>query len=102
MHRIGQPHAIPAGPPAFHAKLKFVSGPARTEMIVNEIAKLVKPLQARLSSCLYPRAASCCSSSKASPLVACWEVGSDAKAAPPLGAGRHCGLRWPSAVADDK
>jgi hypothetical protein len=29
--------------------------PASTEMIVNEIAKLVKPLQARVSSCRYPR-----------------------------------------------
>src|SRR4051812_30757173 len=81
MHRIGQPQAIPAGPPAFHAKLKFVSGPARTEMIVNEIAKLVKPLHARLSSCLYPRAASCCSS--VCVLEGCSGVVSDATGAPP-------------------
>jgi hypothetical protein len=46
-HRIGQPIAIPAGPPAFQANEKFVTGPARTEMIVNEIAKFVKPLHAR-------------------------------------------------------
>src|ERR1043166_4361262 len=48
--RIGQPKAIPAGPPAVHANEKFVKTPARTEMIVNEIAKLVKLLQARVSS----------------------------------------------------
>ena len=50
--RIGQPHATAAGPPAVQAKEKFVKQPARTEMIVNEIAKLVKPLHARVSSCL--------------------------------------------------
>src|SRR5919201_4532083 len=49
--RIGQPNAIPAGPPAVHANEKFVNTPARTEMIVNEIAKFVKPLHARVSSC---------------------------------------------------
>src|SRR4051795_8851877 len=49
---IGQPIEIPIGPPLFHAVPKVVQVPARTEMIVNEIAKLVKPLQARLSSCL--------------------------------------------------
>ena len=51
-HRIGQPNAIPAGPPFCQAKLKFVNVPARIEMIVNEIAKLVKLLQVRESSCL--------------------------------------------------
>src|SRR5438552_18283781 len=51
-HRIGHPIAIPAGPPAFQAKPKFVKQPARTEMIVNEIAKLVKLLHPRASSCL--------------------------------------------------
>src|SRR5437763_11120273 len=50
--RIGQPIAIATGPPAFHANEKFVKQPARTEMIVNEIAKLVKLLHARESSCL--------------------------------------------------
>jgi hypothetical protein len=50
--RIGQPNAIPAGPPAVQANEKFVKTPARTEMIVNEMAKFVKPLQARTSSCL--------------------------------------------------
>ena len=40
------------GPPAFHAWKKVVNVPARTEMIVKEIAKLVKPLQTRDSSCL--------------------------------------------------
>jgi hypothetical protein len=44
-HRTGQPIEIPIGPPAVHAKEKFVKHPARTEMIVNEIAKLVKLLQ---------------------------------------------------------
>src|SRR5436189_2666161 len=50
------------GPPAFHACPKVVNVPARTEMIVNEIAKLVKPLQTRFSSCLYPSSASCSAS----------------------------------------
>src|SRR5919202_3541087 len=58
-HRIGQPHETATGPPAVHAKEKFVKQPARTEMIVNEIAKLVKLLQARASSCRYPSSASC-------------------------------------------
>ena len=49
---IGQPNEIVTGPPLFQASPKVVQVPARTEMIVNEIAKLVKPLQARLSSCL--------------------------------------------------
>src|SRR5947209_4844966 len=51
-HRIGHPIAIAGGPPAFHANEKFVKHPARTEMIVNEIAKFVKLLHARDSSCL--------------------------------------------------
>jgi hypothetical protein len=51
-HRIGQPIEIPIGPPAFQAKEKFVKQPARTEMIVKEIAKFVKLLHARVSSCL--------------------------------------------------
>ena len=50
--RMGQPHAIAAGPPAVHPAKKFVKQPARTEMIVKEIAKFVKLLQARVSSCL--------------------------------------------------
>ena len=50
--RTGQPIATDAGPPAVQANEKFVKQPARTEMIVNEIAKLVKLLQARVSSCL--------------------------------------------------
>ena len=50
--------AIPAGPPNDQANEKFVKTPARTEMIVNEIAKFVKPLQARASSCRYPSSAS--------------------------------------------
>ena len=49
---IGQPNEIVTGPPLFQASPKVVQVPARTEMIVNEIAKLVNPLQARLSSCL--------------------------------------------------
>src|SRR5436305_15151922 len=52
MQSTGQPMAMPAGPPAFHANEKFVKHPARTEMIVKEIAKLVNELQARDSSCL--------------------------------------------------
>ena len=43
---------MPIGPPAVHANEKFVKHPARTEMIVNEIAKFVKLLHARVSSCL--------------------------------------------------
>src|SRR5881394_2630730 len=58
----GQPIEIAIGPPAFHACPKVVNVPARTEMIVNEIAKLVKPLQTRFSSCLYPSSASCSAS----------------------------------------
>ena len=48
----GQPIEMPTGPPLFHAVPNVVQVPARTEMIVKEIAKFVKPLQARLSSCL--------------------------------------------------
>ncbi len=48
----GQPIEIAAGPPFCQANAKLVKTPARTEMIVNEIAKLVKPDQARESSCL--------------------------------------------------
>ena len=51
-HRIGHPIEIAIGPPAFHANEKFVTQPARTEMIVNEIAKFVKLLHPRWSSCL--------------------------------------------------
>src|SRR5437764_5110092 len=51
-HRTGQPIEIAIGPPEFQANPKFVKHPARTEMIVNEIAKFVKLLQPRASSCL--------------------------------------------------
>ncbi len=47
----GQPIETAIGPPFCQAKGKAVKVPARTEMIVNEIAKLVKPPQARESSC---------------------------------------------------
>src|SRR5947209_18794749 len=50
--RTGHPIATAAGPPAVHANEKLVKQPARTEMIVKEIAKLVKLLHARVSSCL--------------------------------------------------
>src|SRR5260221_1523465 len=49
---IGQPIEIAIGPPAFHACPNVVKVPARTEMIVNEIAKFVNPPHARLTSCL--------------------------------------------------
>ena len=49
---IGQPNEIATGPPLFQASPKVVKVPASTEMIVNEIAKFVNPLQARDSSCL--------------------------------------------------
>jgi len=66
-HRIrrlitGQPSEIATGPPLLNACPKLVKHPARTEMIENEIAKLEKLLQPRLSSCLYPSSASRCSS----------------------------------------
>jgi hypothetical protein len=48
----GQPIETAIGPPEFQAWKNVVNVPARTEMIVNEIAKLVKPDQARDSSCL--------------------------------------------------
>src|SRR3954469_6406840 len=51
---IGQPHEMATGPPLFHACGKLVKQPARTEMIVNEIAKLENPLHARLVCCLWP------------------------------------------------
>jgi hypothetical protein len=40
------------GPPFCHANGNAVNVPARTEMIVKEMAKLVKPDHARESSCL--------------------------------------------------
>ncbi len=49
---IGHPIEAAIGPPFCQAKAKVVNVPARTEMIVNEIAKLVNPLHARESSCL--------------------------------------------------
>ena len=49
---IGQPHEIAIGPPLFHAWKNVVKQPARIEMIENEMAKLLKPDQVRLSSCL--------------------------------------------------
>ena len=51
-HRTGQPIETAIGPPFCQANANAVKHPARTEMIVNEIAKLVNPLQARESSCL--------------------------------------------------
>src|SRR6188472_2400138 len=54
----GQPIEAAIGPPAFHAWPNVVNVPARTEMIVNEIAKFEKLLHARTSSCLYPSSAS--------------------------------------------
>jgi hypothetical protein len=50
--KIGQPQAMAAGPPPFHPLAKVVKQPARIEMIENEMAKLEKPDQVRLSSCL--------------------------------------------------
>ena len=49
---IGQPQAMAAGPPLFQPSPKLVKQPARIEMIENEMAKLEKPDQERLSSCL--------------------------------------------------
>src|SRR6185436_16032666 len=60
---IGQPHEIAIGPPLFHAWPYVVKQPARTEMIVNEIAKFEKPLHDRCSACEYPSSASLRSSS---------------------------------------
>ena len=48
----GQPIEAAIGPPFCQANGNAVKHPARTEMIVNEIAKLVNALQPRLSSCL--------------------------------------------------
>ena len=53
----GQPSEIAIGPPLFQPCAKVVKQPARMEMIENEIAKLEKLLQLRLSSCLYPSSA---------------------------------------------
>ena len=50
--RTGQPIETAIGPPFCHANENVVKVPARTEMIVNEIAKFVKPDHARESSCL--------------------------------------------------
>src|SRR5215207_273623 len=46
-HRTGHPIEAAMGPPFCHAKAKLVKDPARTEMIVNEIAKFVNALQPR-------------------------------------------------------
>ena len=48
--RIGQPHAIAAGPPLFQPRPNEVKQPARIEMIENEMAKLENPDQDRCSS----------------------------------------------------
>ena len=48
---IGQPHEIAIGPPLFHACPYVVKQPARTEMIVNEIAKFENELHDRCSAC---------------------------------------------------
>ena len=48
----GQPQAMAAGPPPFHPLEKVVKQPARIEMIEKLMAKLEKPDQLRLSSCL--------------------------------------------------
>jgi hypothetical protein len=55
--RIGQVQEIEIGPPLFQPAPKLVKQPARIEMIEKEIAKLEKPDQDRLSSCLYPSSA---------------------------------------------
>ena len=51
-HSTGQPIDAAIGPPFCQAKPNVVNVPARTEMIVNEIAKFVNPDHARASSCL--------------------------------------------------
>src|SRR5918999_148339 len=51
-HSTGHPIEAAIGPPFCHANANVVKVPARTEMIVNEIAKLVSPLHAPDSSCL--------------------------------------------------
>ncbi len=48
----GHPIEMAIGPPFCQANAKVVKVPARTEMIVNEIAKFENPLHARWSSCL--------------------------------------------------
>ncbi len=48
----GQPIEIAIGPPLFHAWPNVVKQPESTEIIENEIAKLEKPDQRRLNSCL--------------------------------------------------
>ena len=50
--RIGQVQEIEIGPPLLKPAPKLVKQPARIEMIENEIAKLEKPDQDRLRSCL--------------------------------------------------
>src|SRR5919197_60429 len=50
-HSTGQPIEAAIGPPFCHANPKVVKVPARTEMIVNEIAKFVNADQPRASSC---------------------------------------------------
>src|SRR4051794_26211670 len=49
-HSTGQPIETAMGPPFCQANENVVNVPARTEMIVNEIAKFVKPDHARESS----------------------------------------------------
>ena len=60
---IGHPHEMATGPPSLKPWPNVVKQPARIEMIENEIAKLEKPDQVRLSSCLYPSLARSASSS---------------------------------------
>src|SRR3954464_13543757 len=57
-HNPGQPIETAMGPPFCQANENRVSVPASTEMIVNEIAKLVKPDQARESSWRWPSSCS--------------------------------------------
>src|SRR6476469_6314231 len=65
----GQPQAIAAGPPLFQPRPNEVKQPARMEMIGEEMAKLEKPDQESLRSCLYPSDAKCFSSSLSSAVV---------------------------------
>src|SRR3954469_25785042 len=55
---IGHPHEMAFAPPLFHACPYVVKQPARTEMIVKEIAKFEKELHDRWSACVYPSSAS--------------------------------------------
>jgi hypothetical protein len=48
--RMGQPHAMAAGPPLFQPRPNEVKQPARIEMIENEMAKLEKLDQDRCGS----------------------------------------------------